>query len=111
MAHGQACHAAYDQIDETAVYNCTGNPHPKDIERVVQSMMSDEFGTSYSCKHRQQSRSRFVTAHLMTVISSLKIEKGLALQDMISGAYDFLQTVELPAQSRIYLLDHLGACE
>lgn len=44
----QACHAAYDKIDETAVYTCTGNPQPKDIERVVQSMMSDEFGTSYS---------------------------------------------------------------
>lgn len=49
-ADSQACHAAYDVIDETAVYNCTGNPHPKDIERVVQSMMSDEFGTSYARK-------------------------------------------------------------
>ncbi|OCF37316.1 replication factor C subunit 3/5 [Kwoniella heveanensis CBS 569] len=89
----QACHAAYDVVDETAVYNCTGNPHPKDIERVVQSMMSDEFGTSYS------------------LITQLKIEKGLALQDLIAGAYDFLDTVELPKQSRIYLLDHLGSTE
>jgi len=48
---------------------------------------------------------------LMIVITSLKIERGLALQDMIAGAYDFLQTVELPNQSRIYLLDHLGQCE
>jgi hypothetical protein len=45
----QACHAAYDTVDETAVYNCTGNPHPKDVEAVVQSMMRDEFGTSYEC--------------------------------------------------------------
>jgi replication factor C subunit 3/5 len=30
---------------------------------------------------------------------------------MITGAYDFLQTVELPKQSRIYLLDHLGSTE
>ncbi|KAK1925917.1 putative DNA replication factor [Papiliotrema laurentii] len=89
----QACHAAYDTVDETAVYNCTGNPHPKDIERVVQSMMSDEFGTSFD------------------LITSLKMEKGLALQDLIAGAYDFLQTVELPKQSRIYLLDHLGSTE
>jgi len=43
-----ACHAAYDVVDENAVYACTGNPHPGDIERVVQSMMSDEFGTSFS---------------------------------------------------------------
>ena len=48
---------------------------------------------------------------LMIVITSLNIERGLALQDMIAGAYDFLQTVELPNQSRIYLLDHLGQCE
>ncbi len=45
------------------------------------------------------------------MITSLKIERGLALQDLIAGAYDFLETVELPKQSRIYLLDHLGSCE
>lgn len=45
------------------------------------------------------------------MITSLKTEKGLALQDLIAGAYDFLQTVELPNQSRIYLLDHLGSTE
>lgn len=43
----QACHAAYPVTDEEAVYNCTGNPHPKDIDRVVTSMMSEEFGTCY----------------------------------------------------------------
>ena len=46
--HLQACHAAHDRIDVTAVYNCTGNPDPKDIERVIQSMMSDEFGTAFT---------------------------------------------------------------
>lgn len=46
-----------------------------------------------------------------SVITSLKIEKGLALQDLIAGAYEFLDTVELPKQSRIYLLDHLGSTE
>lgn len=105
----QACHAAYDTIDETAVYNCTGNPHPKDIERVVQSMMSDEFGTSFDC---ESCRWENHTAMLRTiVITSLKLDKGLALQDLIAGAYDFLETVELPPQSRVYLLDHLGSTE
>lgn len=49
----QACYAAYDIVDESAVYNCTGNPHPGDIEDVVQSMMRDEFGTSYQCELAQ----------------------------------------------------------
>lgn len=46
----QACHAAYDLIDETEVYNCTGNPHPRDIETIVNSMLSDDFTTSYQSK-------------------------------------------------------------
>lgn len=42
----QACHAAYDITDETAIYNCTGNPHPSDIQDMVQSMMNEEFQIS-----------------------------------------------------------------
>jgi replication factor C subunit 3/5 len=43
----QACHAAYDLTSETEIYNCTGSPHPSDIETIVNSMLSDEFTTSY----------------------------------------------------------------
>lgn len=53
----------------------------------------------------------FSLAKKKIVTTSLKIEKGLALQDLIAGAYEFLDTVELPKQSRIYLLDHLGSTE
>jgi len=44
----QACHAAYDLTGETEVYNCTGNPHPSDIETIVTSMLTDEFTTAYN---------------------------------------------------------------
>ena len=44
----QACHAAYDLTGETEVYNCTGNPHPSDIETIVNSMLTDEFTTAYN---------------------------------------------------------------
>lgn len=43
----QACHAAYDLISEDEIYTCTGNPHPSDIEAMVNTMMSDEFTTAY----------------------------------------------------------------
>lgn len=46
----QACHAAYDVTGETEIYNCTGNPHPSDIETIVNSMFSDEFTTAYQSK-------------------------------------------------------------
>ncbi|ETS60246.1 hypothetical protein PaG_05793 [Moesziomyces aphidis] len=89
----QACHAASDHIDETAVYNCTGNPHPEDIEAVLKSMMQDEFTTAFN------------------TIVALKTAKGIALADMISGVYDLLASIKLPPKSRIYLLDHLADTE
>jgi len=89
----QACHAAYDIVGETEIYNCTGNPHPSDIEAIVNSMLMDEFTTSYQ------------------MISKVKVERGLALQDLLSGAYEYLETIELKPQARIYLLDHLATTE
>ncbi|KAG6813838.1 Subunit of heteropentameric Replication factor C (RF-C) [Tricholoma furcatifolium] len=89
----QACHAAYDTTGETEIYNCTGNPHPSDIESIVNSMLSDEFTTSYQ------------------MISNMKTERGLALQDLLTGAFEFVETLELKPHARIYLLDHLATTE
>ena len=41
----------------------------------------------------------------------MKAEEGLALQDIISGIFDYIATIEFPAQSRIYLLDNLAQVE
>ncbi|KAG2136280.1 P-loop containing nucleoside triphosphate hydrolase protein [Suillus cothurnatus] len=89
----QACHAAYSSIGETEIYNCTGNPHPSDIETIVNSMLSDEFTTSYQ------------------MISAMKTERGLALQDLISGTYEYVETIEFKPQARVYLLDFLATTE
>lgn len=89
----QACHAAYDRIDEAAVYNCTGNPYPADIEAIVKSMMNEEFTSAYQN------------------ISAMKTSKGMALADMVAGIYDFIMTLKMPTASRVYLLDQLGAIE
>ncbi|KAG1767187.1 P-loop containing nucleoside triphosphate hydrolase protein [Suillus placidus] len=89
----QACHAAYSSIGETEIYNCTGNPHPSDIETIVNSMLSDEFTTSYQ------------------MISAMKTERGLALQDLISGTYEYVETIDFKPQARVYLLDFLATTE
>ena len=41
----QACASAYDKIDEEEIYLCVGMIMPIDTERIVQSMLSEEFGT------------------------------------------------------------------
>jgi replication factor C subunit 3/5 len=89
----QACHAAYDTTSETEIYSCTGNPHPSDIETIVNSMLGDDFTTSYQ------------------KINALKTERGLALQDLITGAYEYVETLEFKPSARIYLLDHFATTE
>jgi hypothetical protein len=53
----------------------------------------------------------FVLCYVPVVITQLKMDRGLALQDLITGTYEVLETVELPNQARVYLLDQLGLCE
>ncbi|CEI93363.1 Putative Replication factor C subunit 3/5 [Rhizopus microsporus] len=89
----QACHAAYDRIDENAIYSCTGHPHPQDIERIFKWIMTEEFTTAYSN------------------IEKLKRETGLALQDILSEIYYYARTVEFPTESRIFILDKLAEIE
>ena len=41
----------------------------------------------------------------------MKIERGLALQDLITGAYDYIENIEFPPSARVYLLDQLAITE
>lgn len=107
----QACHAAYDIVGETEIYNCTGNPHPQDIEAIVNSMLSDEFTTSYQSQRSIRSALLFLLTVFIVVILKMKTERGLALQDLIAGAYEYVNTIELKPNARIYLLDLLATTE
>ena len=107
----QACHAAYDSIGEAEIYNCTGSPQPKDIETVVNSMLGDEFTTSYECLYLNCFAQSIADVFAFPVISALKIDRGLALQDLITGAYEYIETIDFAPQARVYLLDQLAATE
>ena len=45
------------------------------------------------------------------MITKLKTERGLALQDLITGAYEYIDTLELKPNARTYLLDQLATTE
>jgi replication factor C subunit 3/5 len=36
----QSCHMAFDEVGEDAVYLCTGNPMPKDVEEIVKLLFN-----------------------------------------------------------------------
>jgi replication factor C subunit 3/5 len=41
----------------------------------------------------------------------MKTEKGLALQDLLTGTYEYVETIDFKPQARIYLLDYLAITE
>jgi hypothetical protein len=45
------------------------------------------------------------------VITALKTDRGLALQDLLAGAYEYIDTIEFPPAARVYLLDQLATTE
>ena len=45
------------------------------------------------------------------MITAMKTERGLALQDMLIGAYEYVEGLELKPHARIYLLDFLATIE
>jgi len=44
-------------------------------------------------------------------MSAIRIEKGLALQDIIQALYDILDELTFPKEARVYLLDQLANVE
>ena len=45
------------------------------------------------------------------MISALKTERGLALQDLVTGAYEYVETIDFKPHARVYLLDFLATTE
>lgn len=43
----QSCHMAFDKVSEDAVYACTGNPMPRDIEQVVNWLFNEPLADTY----------------------------------------------------------------
>jgi replication factor C subunit 3/5 len=103
----QACASAYDTIDEEEVYMCVGMIMPVDTERIVQSMLSEELGTCLKSNPPLNP----TTGKLTIAINAMRLQKGLALQDMLGAVYEALQDLELSPQTRITILDLLATIE
>lgn len=88
----QAAHLAFDSVDETAVYNCLGQPLPTDIAFAFGTLMNDDVKTSFN------------------KIWNLAVNKGLALTDILEKLVEAYvqQGVDLPPAVREYMLEKLA---
>ncbi|KAL3513650.1 hypothetical protein ACH5RR_026367 [Cinchona calisaya] len=89
----QSTHMASQQITEEAVYLCTGNPLPKDIEQISHWLLNEPFAVSWR------------------KISEIKTRKGLALVDIIREVTMFVFKIRLPSEVRIQLINQMADIE
>ncbi|XP_020599460.1 replication factor C subunit 3 [Phalaenopsis equestris] len=89
----QSTQMAFQHVTEEAVYLCTGNPMPKDIEQIAYWLLNEPFIASF----------RF--------ISDIKMRKGLALVDIIREVTLFVFKIQMPSDIRIKLINDLADIE
>ncbi|KAK1438023.1 hypothetical protein QVD17_03824 [Tagetes erecta] len=89
----QSTHMASQQITEEAVYLCTGNPLPKDIEQISYWLLNEPFSDSFR------------------KISDIKATKGLALVDIVREVTMFVFRIKMPSDVRVQLINDLADIE
>ncbi|KAF5182591.1 Replication factor c subunit [Thalictrum thalictroides] len=89
----QSTHMASPHITEEAVYLCTGNPMPKDIEQISHWLLNESFMTS------------------LRSISDIKMRKGLALVDIVREVTLFIFQIKMPSDVRVQLINDLADIE
>lgn len=89
----QSTAMAYSKIDETSVYLCVGQPTPKHIEKILQILMNDSFG---SCCRKMEKECG---------------GEGYALVDVLPRLHDLLFQLDLPSDALTCLLIALAETE
>uniref|UniRef100_A0A7S3FAF0 AAA+ ATPase domain-containing protein n=1 Tax=Prasinoderma singulare TaxID=676789 RepID=A0A7S3FAF0_9VIRI len=80
-------------IDAAAVYSCTGNPLPSDVEGAVQTLLNDKMSQAFAA------------------LQTLKADKGLALADIVREVHAHVWTLSLPGDVRADLVIALADIE
>ncbi|KAK9323900.1 P-loop containing nucleoside triphosphate hydrolase protein [Lipomyces orientalis] len=86
----QACHVAQEDdsaaesppITEGDIYECVGNPRPDDIRMIMDTMMSEEWGTA------------------LRTIRKIKQTNGIALADILQGLFEEIERIQVKPITR-----------
>lgn len=90
----QSTWMAFKDITEDNVYTCVGHPLKKDIDNIVYWLLNDEdFKETYQ------------------KINKLKLDKGLALEDILTQVHLYIQRIELPPRVISQLIIKMGNIE
>lgn len=90
----QSTWMAFKLVNEDNVYTCVGHPLKKDIDNIIYWLLNDDdFHETYK------------------KITGLKINKGLALEDILTEVHLYMQRVELPPRVISQLVIKMASIE
>lgn len=89
----QATSMSSDQVTEQAVYACTGNPLPADIDRAGKWLLKESFADAFA------------------KLRDMQLTKGLALVDIIQQLHEWIFRIDMPQEARINIIDKLSTVE
>ncbi|XP_050535249.1 replication factor C subunit 5 [Daktulosphaira vitifoliae] len=89
----QSAATAFSEVNEDSVYTCVGHPLKSDIMDILKWLLNDDFSSTYQ------------------KIQGLKVDKGLALQDILTELHTFLYRLDLPPDALIELLTEMAEIE
>lgn len=104
LAHGdmrkvlnilQSAATAFPEVNEDSVYTCVGHPLKSDIMNILKWLLNDEFSTTFRSNffifYAQLSHNIcLIFFKYFSEIQEVKIQKGLALQDILTELHTFL---------------------
>lgn len=68
-------------VQDTLIYS-TGAPHPGDVDLIFQALLNKDYTSCFS------------------YVRAKKIDRGVALADLIGVLFELVQKIELPAKAR-----------
>ncbi|GFR43970.1 hypothetical protein Agub_g5114, partial [Astrephomene gubernaculifera] len=89
----QSCHMAFDQVDQHAVYACTGHPLPADISSVLAWLLNDR------------------VADVFQKVIQLQVDKGVALVDIVRELHPWIMRTSMPVRAKVALVERLAEVE
>jgi replication factor C subunit 3/5 len=90
----QSTWMAFKNVTEDNVYTCVGHPLKKDIESIIYWLLNDdEFKETYQ------------------KLNQMKINKGLALEDILTQVHLYVQRMELPPRVISQLIIKMASIE
>ena len=90
----QSTHMAFDEVNASSVYQCTGSPTPEDVEAILGTLMKDDFTPAFETIWRTMAA------------------KGLALQDVLTKLSEFVSLLDVKqSQNKARLVASLADVE